>query len=222
MTRTIILKCECEDNSIYWENLLGDDTYKGEYRGFAVSNSYGNNYMHGWTCSDDRLSDVLEAFNSFSGWAEDVEDFMYNAGVKIASNRTQFYKALTASKDASENACNVLNLIFGGNWKYTTIRGCCQGEWADFIYNAAVISDEEVEYIEAVYFNTGYELGVIEDADGMDLETVDRSAVDYWEFIAIGRDDHASICCWLGLVPDETKILTEKEVHTTSCTYSEV
>lgn len=182
MAKNIILKCECEWNGDYWDSLLTDDTYKGEYRGFAVSNSYGNNYMHGWTCSDDRLSDVLEAFNSFSGWAEDVENFMYNAGVKIAGNRTQFYKALTGSEDASENACNVLNLIFGGNWKYKTIHGCCQSDWADFIYNAAVISDSEVNYIESVYFNTGCELGVIENADSMDLEDIDKSDVDYWDY----------------------------------------
>ena len=189
MTKTIILKCECCDNSSYWDMLLSYDTYRGEYMGFAVSNSYGNNYMHGWTCSDEKLSDVLEAFNRFSGCPEDVEDFMWCCGVKIAGNRTQFYKALTSCRDDSENACNVLNLIFGGNWKYKIIRGCCQGDWADFIYNAAVISDEEVEYIESVYFNTGYELGIIEDADGVDLEAVDISSVDYWDYTDKFRND---------------------------------
>lgn len=205
MTKTVILKCECEDNSIYWDNLLNDDTYKGEYRGFAVSDSYGNNYMHGWTCSDDRLSDVLEAFNHFGGWADEVEDFMYNAGVKIAGNRTKFYKALTASKDASENACNVLNLIFGGNWKYTTIQGC--GDWADCIYNSAVISDDELEYIEAVYFNTGYELGVIEDADGMDLEDIDKSNVDYWDYTDKFRNE--DIAKHLGFNPADCVFMEE-------------
>lgn len=207
MTRTIILKCECEDNSIFWDSIINSDTYRGEYRGFAVSSSYGNNYMHSWTCSDDRLSDVLEAFNRFGGWADEVESFMYDAGVPANANRMTFYKALTASKDVSDNCCNVLNLIFGGDWKYKTIRGCCQSDWADFIYNAAVISDEEVEYIESVYFNTGYELGVIEDADGMDLETVDTSSVDYWDYTDKFRNE--DIAKHLGFNPADCVFMEE-------------
>ena len=79
-----ILKCMSEDNSIYWDMLLTDDTYKNEYRGFAVANSYGNNYMHGWTCSDDRLSDVLEAFNLFDGYADSVDRHVDVPGVGVA------------------------------------------------------------------------------------------------------------------------------------------
>ena len=212
-----ILKCMSEDNSIYWDMLLTDDTYKNEYRGFAVANSYGNNYMHGWTCSDDRLSDVLEAFNLFDGYADSVEWFMLNSGVKIHANRVQFYKALTSCKDDSENACNVLNLIFGGNWKYKVIRGCCQGDWADFIYNAAVISEEEVNYIEAVYFNTGYELGIIEDTD-KEPEEIDISDVDCWDYTDKWKDEDIIEHC--GFLPGSAVVLEEHKSTVTVYSYS--
>lgn len=154
-----------------------------------------------------KAATMTKCYPLSGGWAYEVESFMYEAGVKIAGNRTQFYKALTSCRDDSENVCNVLNLIFGGNWKYITIRGCCQGDWADFIYNAAVISDEEVEYIESVYFNTGYELGIIEDADGVDLEDIDKSNVDYWDYTDKFRND--DIAKHLGFNPADCVFMEE-------------
>ena len=213
---TYILKCMSEDNSIYWDSLIDADTYKNEYRGFAVAsdrNYYTSAYS--WTCSDEKLSNVLEAFNHFDGYADDVEYFMDRCGVKINANRVQFYKALTDSWDDSKNICNVLNLIFGGNWQHGVIRGCCQGDYADVIYNASVISKEEVNYIEAVCFNTGYELGVIEDTD-KEPDEIDASDVDYWDYTDKYRDD--DIKKQMGL--PEAVVLEEHKSTVTVYSYS--
>lgn len=187
---TYILKCSPDYNDTWFDSLFGDDTFRGEYRGFAV----GGHYKNDWKASDNELSRVLFYLDRFSGCASDVEWFMLSCGVKINGNRTQFYKALTASRDDSENACNVLNLIFGGSWKYTTLHGCCQGDWCDCIYNADIVKEDTLSYIEAVYFNTGYELGIIEDSDKAPAE-IDFSDVDYWDYTDKWSDDDIKAWC---------------------------
>ena len=56
-----------------------------------------------------------------------------------------------------------LSMYFGEPYSKHVIRGCCQGEWQD-LYCPTSYSKESIDYVEAVYFNTGTRI-VIHDED---------------------------------------------------------
>lgn len=199
MTKKIILKCEPDwDCDIYFDMCLEND---------SVDFILCGNKDYQVKTNKQFLENVIDAYERFSGWASDVEDFMYYAGVEIAGNRTQFYKALTGSSRNDDNVCAVLRLITGKEWNCITLRGCCQGDWIDCFYCPETTSKDFIDYIEAVFFGTGYELGVIECADDIDIENVDESDVDYWGYTDKWRDD--DICKWLGFDPADCILLEE-------------
>ena len=50
-----------------------------------------------------------------------------------------------------------LELMTGAEWKSTTIRGCCQGDWQNVYYRADRWDKKSLEAFEIEYFNTGSE-----------------------------------------------------------------
>lgn len=50
-----------------------------------------------------------------------------------------------------------LKLLTGAEWKTTTIRGCCQGDWQNVYYRVDRWNKESLEAFETEYFNTGSE-----------------------------------------------------------------
>lgn len=58
-----------------------------------------------------------------------------------------------------------LELLTGHAWKTGIIRGSCQGDWQNVIYNADTWDRERLEAFETEYFNTGSEW-IIHDEDG--------------------------------------------------------
>ena len=166
---TYILKCERYDNSIYWDMILGD-----EYNSFLV---YGNRHFS--IQGDKEIERIYNIFQQYYGcYADYVEEFMDACDVKINGNRMAFYKALKMHYE-DESFCEVLSLITGKKWEHYELRGCCQGDWVDIVVPAD--SKLDLDYMEAVYFNTGYELGVIENTD-KEPEDIDASDVDYWDY----------------------------------------
>lgn len=71
----------------------------------------------------------------------------------------ELFEKYTYFKDV---ACEILELITDMEWREETIRGCAQREWQT-IYVSEQISDEDIEYIEMCYFNTGSEYLVYKD-----------------------------------------------------------
>ena len=67
------------------------------------------------------------------------------------------------SHEENDVLCDALELISGEEWEYSTIRGCCQGDWQEVIY-PALYGREWLECFEAEYFNTGSEW-IIHDED---------------------------------------------------------
>lgn len=53
--------------------------------------------------------------------------------------------------------CRALQLVTGKKYWYTTIRGCCQGDWQEILYPAAEYDGNAIEILEADYFNLGTE-----------------------------------------------------------------
>lgn len=74
-------------------------------------------------------------------------------------------RRFTDCKGYEENdiLCDALELISGEMWEYSTIRGCCQGDWQEVIY-PAIYGERWLKYFETEYFNTGSEW-IVHDED---------------------------------------------------------
>lgn len=85
--------------------------------------------------------------------------------VKLAKNYTEY-----SNSSSDENAlfCDVLELITGHKYDYTTIRGCCQGDWQEIIYPTEY-GREWLRDFETEYFNTGAEWIVSEETPDSDI-----------------------------------------------------
>lgn len=57
--------------------------------------------------------------------------------------------------------CATLEAIYERKYEKTIIRGACQSDWDYLFYAIDYIDNEQRDYIEAVYFNSGYEIEYI-------------------------------------------------------------
>lgn len=67
--------------------------------------------------------------------------------------------------------CDMLDLLTGNKYDYSTIRGCCQSDW-QYIFYPSKLGDEFVKVFETEYFNLGSEWIVCE-SDGDTEDDVD-------------------------------------------------
>lgn len=211
MKKNVVVKMECYDNSVYFDMLRESDS------DFVI---YGNTRDFCGMSPDENLLKLVKRAIDFSGWASDIEDFMMSNDIPINGNRTAFYKALSSPLPVEYNVCSVLSLAKGGCWKWKTIRGCCQSDWQIIYYDSAKVSDDCIDYIEAVYFGTGIELGIIENVEDFDIDSFDSSDIDYYDYTDKYRND--DIAKWLGFDPAFCIFVTEEKrlVSTYSCSYS--
>lgn len=77
--------------------------------------------------------------------------------------------------DKDETLCKVLNIVLGGHWKDTTIRGCCQGDWQNVIYKEET-HPGGIKWFESEYFNEGSEWMV---HDGDDVPETPQDITGY-------------------------------------------
>lgn len=69
----------------------------------------------------------------------------------------RYYNASRGSWEEDQALCDALELATGETWKTGTIRGCCQGDWANVCYPVKRWTPEALEAFETEYFNTGTE-----------------------------------------------------------------
>jgi len=81
----------------------------------------------------------------------------------------------------------VLNLMLDKKYRNQSIRGCCQGEVNHIIYDPDNLTQQGINYIEAVYFGTGTEYLLFESEEDLtpeqanDLILDDKlGLLDYW------------------------------------------
>lgn len=159
-------------------SLSGYDTEK-EWPGIAI---YGNRdfcdhipenierIMN--VLNDGELSDILDSFNRrlldyntevYKNVSEAIYDFLPPEHKPRYSTReihalNEFVCSYGSnSRDDDAILLSVMDIVTGRKWNYTTIRGNCQGDWQDVIYQTDVYSKKDLEYLEADYFNTGTE-----------------------------------------------------------------
>ncbi len=71
--------------------------------------------------------------------------------------------SLAFSEAEEEFILEYLSDYHGEPYKKVLIRGCCQGDW-NYLYVPERMSQRDIDFIEACYFNTGTEL-IIQDTD---------------------------------------------------------
>lgn len=74
--------------------------------------------------------------------------------------------------DESASLCRALQLVTGKEHESTTIRGCSQGDWQEIIFPASDYNGDDIERLEADYFNLGTEW-IIHD-ESSEPETADE------------------------------------------------
>lgn len=66
-----------------------------------------------------------------------------------------------------------LNTIYRGDYTYTCLQGYSQSDWLYCFYNKATIKSDFIQYIEAVLFNTGIEVYILDEPteiEGFDID----------------------------------------------------
>lgn len=107
----------------------------------------------------------------------------------------------TDTTSALKIVCMILEILHGKNFKWCTLRGCCQGDWQYCIYPAAY-GDTFREAFEAEYFNTGSEW-IIHDGDDAPEEPED---VNGYSVYCYSYDPRAEIAEYTGVQPDEVQL----------------
>ena len=129
-----------EDIADEWENL----------------NNHCRGYYTSWI---DALNDLFPA-------RDDGREYNRAERTQIAALAEEYTE--TGTRDERAVLCDVLELITGRAWKYSTIRGCCQGDWQEIIYPAEYGRDW-LEAFETEYFNTGTEWIIDPDGDAYSI-----------------------------------------------------
>ena len=143
----------------------------------------------------------------------------------------EIYEAVSAYFDGPyaerlENHTKALSVVMGIKFTCGTIRGCCQGDWLDYIA-PETMNQEKLKYIEAVLFATGTEFETtevpIDSADDFD-KAHDAGQTNYLYTAKWADDDvKADIARQIGCKPEEVAVLKIKEEHhITTYDYEEV
>ena len=111
--------------------------------------------VNDWDCENN--GNILGVFNAYEFITTDgVADMLQNFGTDI--------------QGAYDLLAELLSICEKREWTADTIRGCSQSEWQTIIYPVDSYTDEFINYIESIYFNTGdeYAIATVDDDDTAD------------------------------------------------------
>lgn len=152
---------ESYTNDVYFDVLVDDSEYTN---GFFI---YGNSDYYG--INSDIIKTILNKICNYSIY--ELETYYKNNLTfyvidalkpykKISlKNAIKLAKLLKDDKTSSSDVlCFTLQVLFNKRYEKTTIRGDTRGEWQYLFYAIDEIDKNYIDYIEAVYFNSGYEI----------------------------------------------------------------
>lgn len=139
-------ECWPENVFVFGNKWLTDHAGRLEDIKQALEDIY--DVTQGWS-NYSKLADVIPARDDGREYTRD-ERLTF---ARLAKNYTEYSNS---SDDECELLCDVLELITGRKYDYTTIRGCRQGDWQEIIYPAEY-GREWLDHFETEYFNTGDE-----------------------------------------------------------------
>ena len=112
----------------------------------------------------EALENVGEEYSWYKTATEAINDYLHREDEKPYSTKDihtlkRLVEEFQTCRRDKENSiiCAVLSLVTRLEYDYTTIRGCCQGEWNEVFYPVDKYSIEDIREFETYYFNTGSE-----------------------------------------------------------------
>jgi hypothetical protein len=114
----------------------------------------------------------------------------------------------------------MLNALTGGNWIQTTIRGCCQSDWQDIIYDSEKYTRDDIQRLEIEYFNTGSEW-IIHDENTEPKTPDEISGYSVYCYGWNGEQIRAEIADAAGVKPEDV-VLFKFSGYTQTAKYEEV
>ena len=120
----------------------------------------------------------------------------------------------TSGNDDEKTVAEVLSIVYGKEFTTGAFRGCCQGDWINYICPKEIADNEKyMDYIEAVFFSTGTEFAIteekIENADEFDDVATCTFYTAEWDDEKIKEDLARQVGCEV----DEMALLKVKEEH---------
>lgn len=134
------------------------------------------------------LTAIDEGFGEFYYQYENLEECLKNelyGSVEMNEKIIETWEKLLNDNfdiDSYADVCCALDLYTGKTWKYTTIRGCCQGDWQNVIYCIDNWNNEDIKRLEIEYFNIGSEWLIYENPiedEVLTSKNFDINDIDY-------------------------------------------
>lgn len=125
----------------------------------------------------------------------DYDSYGLKTYIDIVKGRYEFDE----DEDYAYDILEMLEKVSGKKWQHTTIRGYSQREWQDMFYVDGELDDELIERIEDFYFG---KVAMFNINDGY----------EYCDFLPdrIVWKGKQAICDYLGIFPEEAKVLIDK------------
>ena len=178
-----VLICQNDDNSMYWDAVKDDLKYRDA---FILEQPESEKYMD--ACDLIRAYDYYYEPDDESYTLYDfIKDFAPCAYLPGALYRWEKMKnALSAASyygTTAETISNVISGLTGEKWAYYTLRGCYQGDIVHLIYKDGTINKDYASYIEAVLFNTGVEICVLDDGGDPPKSEIEFYENGYFDYV---------------------------------------
>lgn len=138
--------------------------------------------VHEFETEEDYTKELFATIDNYFS-KENKESLTEAEYLKLIDLVDKFYNC--ESREEDDLICEVLEVIYGEPFTTGEFRGCCQGDWLDYICPES-LSQEYLDYVEAVLFATGTEFCIT--CDAYDLEP-DFSEVDtYCDYTYLWKD----------------------------------
>lgn len=108
----------------------------------------------------DEWDAIIHGESDYKAWAHALKDILPGTREYTRAERLRIPEiASEYYYGADENTCicALLEIVTGQPWEWSTLRGCCQGDWVEAFYPANAWTRETLEAFETEYFNTGSE-----------------------------------------------------------------
>lgn len=164
----------------------------------------GFNPYDEWENSTAAMNDICPKDNGKS-WSSREIKAMRNS-IENISNRVRSYH------NDIDVMADLMSIITGHVWERRTIRGCCQGDWNEMIYDTERVSKEYADIIEKAYFNMCDEWLVIDNdlPDGLSAEEAIEEYHNGYGFCGFtydwSDDGRKEVADMLGVTPEQVTL----------------
>jgi hypothetical protein len=132
---------------------------------------------------DELIDDIFPHTDKCSYTENQMTNWLKLLTFSLPDGRLPQVNGLGASAiDDDMNIEAAFNLVYGGKWRHAEIHGSSQSDWARILYDTGKYSDDDIAEFETLYFNTGtewivhdeaYEPGLPEEITGYSVYVTD-------------------------------------------------